>query len=182
MDDFARPKRSDVKTILEPFLPLCHTGRMNIRAFFPNLPVADLPRSVTFFEALGFAMNPTFTNEVAACVTLSDNASVMLLTHRFFGENTPHVISDAHAYTEVLLAIQLESRYQVDAVANAAIGAGATQTRDTQDLSFMYSRSFADLDGHVWEPFWMDPEAMASADAADPDASAHPTPVESPLA
>ena len=27
----------------------------------------------------------------------------------------------------------------------------------------MYSRSFADLDGHIWEPMWMDLAAATEA-------------------
>lgn len=138
---------------------------MTIEAFFPNLPVTDLPRAVAFYEALGFAVNPQFTNEVGASIVLSDTASLMLVTHGFFGENTPRAIADAHATTEVLLAIRLASRKAVDDMANAALAAGGTESRAASDLGFMYGRSFSDPDGHIWEPFWMDP-AGPPADAA----------------
>jgi predicted enzyme related to lactoylglutathione lyase len=35
---------------------------------FVNLPVADLPKSMAFYSALGFTNNPAFTDETAACM------------------------------------------------------------------------------------------------------------------
>lgn len=40
---------------------------------FVNLPVKDLARSIGFFEALGFRINPQFTDEMAACVVITDD-------------------------------------------------------------------------------------------------------------
>ena len=50
------------------------------RMIFVNLPVADLPRSMAFYEALGFTNNPHFTDETAAAMQWSDTIAVMLLT------------------------------------------------------------------------------------------------------
>jgi predicted lactoylglutathione lyase len=38
---------------------------------------------------------------------------------------------------------------------------------EARDYGFMYQRAFADPDGHVWAPFWMDPEAMPSQQSAE---------------
>jgi predicted lactoylglutathione lyase len=44
-----------------------------------------------------------------------------------------------------------------------AIAAGGREPRAPQDFGFMYGRSFEDLDGHIWEPMWMDMEAAKTA-------------------
>ena len=62
------------------------------KQIFVNLPVADLPKSVAFFEALGYSHNPQFTNEAGACIVFSDTISVMLLTHaRFWTSHPSHL-------------------------------------------------------------------------------------------
>jgi len=55
---------------------------------FINLPVADLPKSMTFFKALGYSHNPQFNDDTAACIVVSDTVSVMLLTHAKFRDRT----------------------------------------------------------------------------------------------
>lgn len=51
---------------------------------FINLPVADLPRAKTFYQALGFEVVPAYTNEQAACIKISDTIFAMLLVRPFF--------------------------------------------------------------------------------------------------
>lgn len=134
------------------------------RMIFVNLPVADLPRAKRFYEALGFANEPRFTDETAACMVLSDAIMVMLLTHAKWREFTQRPIPDAGA-SEVMLAISCEDRAAVDRMADAAGANGGTaDINPAQDHGFMMSRAFADPDGHVWEPMWMDP-AVAEGDA-----------------
>ena len=141
------------------------------KLIFVNLPVADLDAAKAFYEAIGFTNNPQFTDETAACMVLSDVIHVMLLTHTKFQEFTPREIADATKVSEVLIAISEDSREGVDAVTDKALAAGGTEARPKQDYGFMYSRSFADLDGHIWEPMWMDlaaaTEAMAEPATAD---------------
>lgn len=133
------------------------------RLIFVNLPVADLAAARAFYEAIGFTNNPQFTDETAACMVLSDVIHVMLLTHEKFAQFTPKAIADAKATSEVLICISEESREGVDAITDKALVAGGKETREPQDYGFMYGRSFEDLDGHIWEPMWMD---MAAAQAA----------------
>lgn len=62
---------------------------------------------------------------------------------------------------EVMIALTFDSREAVDGVtATAAANGGTADINPVQDHGFMYSRTFADPDGHVWEPFWMDPTAI----------------------
>lgn len=117
---------------------------------FINLPVADLPKSVAFFEALGFPRNPQFSNDAGTCFVVSDTIHVMLLTHARFRDFTPKAVSDTSKAVEVLLSLGCESREQVDDLVARALAAGGTTYDEPEDLGFMYSHSFIDLDGHGW--------------------------------
>ena len=134
---------------------------------FVNLPVKDLDKSIRFFEALGYAFNPQFTDATAACMIISDDIYAMLLTHAKFKEFTKKTIADATKTTEVLTCLSRDSRERVDALVDTALKAGATEDRGPMDYGFMYGRSFDDLDGHTWEIVHMDANAAAhGAEAA----------------
>lgn len=126
---------------------------------FVNLPVADLQRSITFFEALGFRFNSYFTDATATCMLVGEDAYVMLLTPDRFRGFSGREIPDAHATTAALYALSMESRPAVDAMVAAAMALGGTAA-PVVDHGFMYQSGFHDLDGHHWEVFWMDPAAV----------------------
>ena len=132
---------------------------MNTKIFI-NLPVKDLQKTIAFFTKLGFSFNAQFTNENAACMIINDEAFVMLLVEAFFQSFTPKTLVNAHQQTEALAALSAESRERVDELINIAIAAGSSEVRAPEDHGFMYSRSINDLDGHIWEFFWMDPKAV----------------------
>lgn len=140
------------------------------KLIFVNLPVTDLARSVAFYEAVGGAVNPQFTDETAACIVLSDVIHVMLLTHDKWRQFTAKPIVDAHAAAQVLLALSEESRQAVDARVAAAVQAGGAPdpTPLQQHGEFMYGRSYQDPDGHIWEVMWMDLGDAPAASAAEP--------------
>ncbi|MCE7524304.1 VOC family protein [Alloalcanivorax xenomutans] len=130
------------------------------KMIFVNLPVADLPASMAFYAALGFENNPHFTDDTAACMVWSESIHVMLLTHDKWRSFTQRPIPPATA-SEVMLALSLDSREDVDAMNDTAAAQGGTaDINPVQDLGFMYNRNLADPDGHVWEAFWMDPSAI----------------------
>ncbi|WP_404418877.1 VOC family protein [Brevundimonas vesicularis] len=134
---------------------------------FINLPVADLPRSIAFYEAVGATRNPMFSDDTAACMVVSDVIHVMLLTHDKWRTFTDRAIPNAHASAQVLLCLSKDSREAVDAVTDkAAAAGGAIDPTPTQDHGFMYGRSYADPDGHIWEVMWMDPAAVAAGPEA----------------
>ncbi len=124
---------------------------------FVNLPVADLPRSMAFFKALGYSFNPKFTDETAACMVISEDIYAMLLTHPKFKGFIPNAIADARKTTEVLIALNFDSRAEVDEIVRKAVAAGGNTYNEPQDHGFMYGHGYQDLDGHIWEVFWMDP-------------------------
>jgi predicted lactoylglutathione lyase len=129
------------------------------RQLYVNLAVDDLDRSVAFFTALGFTFDPRFTDETATSMVVGEDAYVMLLTKAKFAEFAKKPIVDAASQTEVLLAVSAGSREGVDELAEAALASGGAAANDPLDYGFMYSRSFQDPDGHVWEVVWMDEEA-----------------------
>lgn len=134
------------------------------RMIFVNLPVAGLDNSMAFYKALGFENNPQFTDATAACMVWSESIYVMLLTHAKWRTFTDRPIPPTTA-SEVALALSCDSREAVDAMnKSAADNGGKADINPAQDLSFMYSRSLADPDGHVWEPLWMDPTAISADD------------------
>jgi predicted lactoylglutathione lyase len=130
------------------------------RKIFVNMAVADLPKSMEFFRTLGFDFNPKFTDDKAACMIVSDEAFVMLLTEPFFRSFTRRQPADTTQVTEALFALSCESREAVDAMVNAAVAAGGSNAMPPQDYGFMYGCSFYDLDGHHWEVMWMDPQGV----------------------
>jgi len=123
---------------------------------FVNLAVRDLKKSMDFFSSLGFEFNPKFTDDKAACMIINGDASVMLLTQPFFKSFTKHEVCDATKATEALIAISCDSRAQVEEIVRKAVAGGGKHAMEPQDHGFMYGWSFYDLDGHHWEPIWMD--------------------------
>ncbi|HET9976184.1 MAG TPA: VOC family protein [Burkholderiaceae bacterium] len=121
------------------------------KQIFVNLPIADMARSQAFFKALGYSFNPDFTNDQGAALVLGDNLFAMLLVREFFATFVDKPIADAKKTTEVLVCLSCDSREEVDALVAKALAAGGTAPRPPQDMGFMYSHSFEDLDGHIWE-------------------------------
>lgn len=131
------------------------------KQIFVNLPVKDLNKTISFFTKLGFKFNPKFTDENATCMIISENIYAMLLVEKFFKGFIPGKdISDTKKSTEVLLALALDNREEVDGMIKNALEAGAKEYREAQDHGWMYQRAFEDLDGHIWEVFYMDEDQM----------------------
>jgi len=130
---------------------------------FVNLPVADVAKATAFYEAIGMTKNPMFSNEQASAMIWSDVILFMLLDHGFYSTFTTKRIIDAKTESGALIALSFDSRAEVDAITEKAIAAGGRETREKQDLGFMYGRAFEDLDGHTFEPSFMD---MAAAEQA----------------
>ena len=128
---------------------------------FVNLPVKDLKRSMEFFTKLGYKFNPQFTDETAACMIVSDDIYVMLLTQGKFKEFTPKTICDATKSTEVLVCLTCETRDEVDTMVRKAVAAGGTTYAQSKDYGFMYQHGFQDLDNHMWELIYMEPNGIA---------------------
>jgi predicted lactoylglutathione lyase len=134
------------------------------KMIFVNLPVSDLSASKRFYEALGFTCNPTFSDETTASLVWSEAIHVMLHAHAKWHQFTSRPIPPVTS-SEVMLALTCDSRATVDAMNRAAAANnGTADIKPLQDLGFMYNRSLGDLDGHVWEAVWMNPDAISSID------------------
>lgn len=134
------------------------------RMIFVNLPVTDLARSLAFYEAVGAKPDPRFRDDSAAAISFSETINAMLLTHARFSSFTSRRIVDAHAEAQAGFCLSEDSREAVDATIDRAIAAGGQgDPNPVQDHGFMYARSVADPDGHIWEFMWMDVEAAMAA-------------------
>lgn len=130
------------------------------KMIFVNLPVADLARSIAFYEAVGATQNPKFSDDKTMCMVFSDTIFVMLLTHEKFAGFTTRPIADAKATIQMGLCLSADSRADVDRVVEAGGAAGGTRDSNPgHDHGFMYGRSIEDPDGHMWDIMWMDAAA-----------------------
>jgi hypothetical protein len=128
---------------------------------FVNLPVRDLKKAMDFFSKLGFEFNPMFTDENAASMVISEDIYAMLLVEKFFKSFIPDKeICDAKRNTEALIALSTKTRAEVDELIRKAVAAGGSEYRQAQDYGWMYGRAFQDIDGHIWEIFHMDMNAL----------------------
>ncbi len=127
---------------------------------FVNLPVTDLERAKAFYTAIGFTINPLFTDHNAACVVVEDDHSYfMILVREFFQTFTDLPIGDPAVNPTVATAIFLDSRELVDKAVADGIGAGGSEPHPASDYGFMYQRTLTDPDGNIIEFGWMDPVA-----------------------
>lgn len=126
------------------------------KKIFINLPVADLPLSMEFYSKIGFVNNPVFTDETAACMVLSDEIYVMLLTHAKFAMFSNKKIIDAKTSTGVINSLSFDTLEEVNTMADAALNAGGEEPNPPKDYGFMQQRSFTDPDGNHWEVIYMD--------------------------
>ena len=106
---------------------------------FVNLPVTDLERAKAFYTALGFTINPLFTDHNAACVVVEeDHSYFMILVRDFFQTFTDLPIGDPAVNPSVATAIFLDSREAVDKAVTDGIAAGGAEPKPASDYGFMY--------------------------------------------
>ncbi len=126
------------------------------KQIFINLAVKDLPKSVEFYTALGFIINPQFSDESGKCMVWSDNIYVMLLTHEKFAKFATKSIADTKSKLAALYSLSLDSVDDVNDMVNKGVKAGGVEPHEMKDYGFMQQRTIEDFDGHTWEVFFMD--------------------------
>ena len=126
------------------------------KKIFINIPVKDLPKASAFYESVGFTINPSFSDDTAFCMVLSEEIYVMLLTYTKFKEFTSKQISDTVHNASALFSVSLDSVENVNKMLEKALKAGGKEPMPPKDYGFMQLRGFEDLDGHLWEVFYMD--------------------------
>ena len=128
---------------------------MKAKSIYINLPVKDLTRTRVFWTKLGFLFNEQFSDDKALCLVLNEGSMYsMLITHEFFQTFTDRPI--ANGTTQVLIAVEVESRDKVDEITRLALENGGTRYKEAADHGWMYYDSFADPDGHQWEILFTD--------------------------
>jgi predicted lactoylglutathione lyase len=132
---------------------------MAATSIFVNFPTTDLERSKAFYTALGFTINPLFTDDNAACVVLEDNIYFMVLTKEYLGTFTDKQIIDPKTQAQMSIALSRDSRDEVDAALERGLAAGGSEPREAQDYGFMYSRDLDDPDGNNLSFLFMEPQA-----------------------
>ncbi|MET3037623.1 VOC family protein [Chryseobacterium sp. NRRL B-14859] len=133
---------------------------MKVNQIYVNLPVKDVQKTKEFWTRLGFPINQQFSDEKAVCVVMKeDNIYVMFLDEAYFQTFTGKPVAKENT-SQVLVAVGLNSREEVDKVVNAAVENGAHQHEEPQDYGWMYQNSFWDLDGHGWNMTFADVSQM----------------------
>ena len=126
------------------------------RMIFVNLPVADLPKAMAFYTALGFANNPQFSDDTAKCMVWSENIFVMIMTHEKFSGFTSKPLADTKTNIAGLFSLSLDSIDEVNHLMTNGLNAGGIEPNEMRDYGFMQQRTIEDFDGHTWELFYMD--------------------------
>jgi uncharacterized protein len=137
-----------------------HTPPKIIPTFYLNIHTSDPSAAADFFTALGFPAVPEYSDAETKSFRLpAPNSSMCLMLHAhkrmksFMRPNTE--VNDATKTTEALFSLAAEKKEEVDEMLGKAVKAGGTADpyvmKDYGADCGMYSRSFADLDGHIWE-------------------------------
>lgn len=126
---------------------------------FANFPVTDLPRSIVFYEALGFQKNEEFSNEQASALVWDDTFWVMLLTTPFYERflSAGKVVADTKKMSGALVAFTVDSVEKVKELGRLAEQHGGSVRRLNRDIpeELMYELEIEDPDGNQLEPCWM---------------------------
>ncbi|WP_291400644.1 VOC family protein [Daejeonella sp.] len=134
---------------------------MKVKSIYVNLPVKNLEKTREFWTKLGFSFNEQFSDDKALCLVLNEGLIYsMLISHEFFSTFTNRAIADGST-TQVLVAIEVDSRELVDQIVENALENGASRYKESADHGWMYYDSFADIDGHQWEIMFTDPSQIA---------------------
>jgi len=136
-------------------------------AMFVNLPVTDLERAKAFYTAIGFTINPQFTDHNAACVVVEeDHSYFMILVREYFQTFTDLPLGNPAVNPTTATAIFLDGRDAVDRTLADGLAAGGSEAHPAADYGFMYQRQLTDPDGNILEFGWMDPIAAAQGPEA----------------
>ena len=118
-----------------------------------NLPIRNVTDTDKFFSALGMKKNSKYSSKDTTNAQINENTFIMLLEDKRF---TTFVDGQPEAVNNNLtIALQFDSKSEVDDFFNKAIAAGAKDTTKVSPESeaFMYGKGFRDINGHIWELF-----------------------------
>jgi predicted lactoylglutathione lyase len=146
---------------------------MTVTGMFVIRPVTDLERAKAFYTAIGFTINPAFTDHNAACVVVEEGHSYFMIeTREYFQTHTDLPIGDPAVNPSASASVFLDTRQAVDDAVTAGVAAGGSELGEPADYGFMYQRGIADPDGNVVDFGWMDPVAAEKGPEAYADQQA----------
>jgi uncharacterized protein len=126
------------------------------KQIFINLAVKDLQKSLDFYTALGFTINPQFSDDTGKCMVWSEHIYVMILTHEKFRIFATKPIADTKTNVAGLFSLSVDSVEEMNKMMNEGMKAGGVEPNEMRDHGFMQQRTIEDFDGHTWEVFFMD--------------------------
>jgi predicted lactoylglutathione lyase len=132
---------------------------MKANQIYVSLPVKDIEQTKTFWTNIGFPVNEKITDDKAVCIVMSDNIFVMFITEDYFQTFSERPVPNGDT-TQVLVALAMNSREEVDRIVHEAVENGAYQHEEPQDYGWMYQNSFWDINGHGWNITFADPSQM----------------------
>jgi catechol 2,3-dioxygenase-like lactoylglutathione lyase family enzyme len=120
---------------------------MEQRVSLVTLGVADLARAKAFYDALGWR-----GQEVQETVFFQAGPLAVVLWGRDKLAEDSGIEDDGGRFGGMVLAHNVRSAAEVDAITAAAEAAGATVTRPPLETFYGgYAAVFRDPDGHLWE-------------------------------
>jgi predicted lactoylglutathione lyase len=142
-----------------------------LKQLFINLPVNDLEESMQFYFALGFTINPLFTDDDQKCMIWSNSIYLMLQSRQFSNSYLEKQKIDAREYQMPSFTLPVESFELVNVMMENGIKAGGKEPANTIKLDFMFLRSIEDLDGYIWGIMYLDQEIFKSKKNFNPSIS-----------
>ncbi|KAK4182996.1 hypothetical protein QBC35DRAFT_394829 [Podospora australis] len=132
----------------------------NPPSFFLNLPTGSITNATAFFLALSFSHIKEWSDDKTVAFRLpgcNSNICLMVNDHSRMQEfmRPGSTIADANTTTEALFSFMAVDKNEVEDWVKKAVAAGGKADPYTLPgyggEMGMYNRSFADLDGHIWE-------------------------------
>ena len=115
-----------------------------------TLGVADLDRSVAFYEALGWEKASSSIDGVIQWFRTADT-NLGLLPYLDLADDADIASPERGSFGGITLAINVERPEDVDAAIATAVEAGGSVIKVATDAVFGRSGYFADPDGYPWE-------------------------------
>jgi hypothetical protein len=117
---------------------------------FINLPVSDLEKSTQFYLALGFTIQPLFTDKNQISLMWSDSIYLMLQSRDFSNSYLNKQTIDARKNQMPSFTLPVESIDLVNSMMEDGLKAGGVEPVAVIREDFMYLRSIEDVDGYIW--------------------------------
>jgi predicted lactoylglutathione lyase len=114
-----------------------------------TIGVADVARSVRFYQALGWERCVSSMDEIAWFRTADSYLGIF--GWHDLAEDADLIEPTRGSFGGITLAINVETAEMVDAALDEAVAAGGSILKAGTELPFGYGGYFADPDGHPWE-------------------------------